>query len=102
VPGDTPAGSTPRAHSPKLAGVSPIEVNSGQTQTRHRLKPYGDRRLNSALHTVVITRQRHHAVTRAYTQRRTTEGKNPRETRRCLKRYIARDLYRFLERGQQG
>jgi transposase len=81
----------------KLAGASPIEANSGQVQARHRLNPYGDRRLNSALHTVVITRQRHDPATRAYTQRRTTEGKNSREIRRCLKRYIARDLYRLLE-----
>jgi transposase len=82
----------------KLAGTSPIEATSGQVHTRHRLNPYGDRRLNCALHTIVITRQRHDARTQAYTQRRTTEGKNPREIRRCLKRYIARDLYRLLER----
>ena len=81
----------------KLAGTSPIEANSGQVYTRHRLNRYGDRRLNSALHTIAITRQRHHPATRDYTARRTTEGKNPREIRRCLKRYIARDLYRLLE-----
>jgi len=81
----------------KLAGTSPIEANSGQILTRHRLNTYGDRRLNSALHTIVISRQRHHQPTRTYTARRTTEGKNPREIRRCLKRYIARDLYRILE-----
>lgn len=82
----------------KLAGTSPIEATSGQIHTRHRLNRYGDRRLNCALHTIVITRQRHHAPTKDYTERRTTEGKNPREIRRCLKRYIARDLYRLLER----
>lgn len=81
----------------KLAGTSPIEANSGQVNTRHRLNPYGDRRLNCALHTIVITRQRHDLATRAYTERRTAEGKNPREIRRCLKRYITRDLYRLLE-----
>jgi transposase len=81
----------------KLAGTSPIEANSGQVQTRHRLNRYGDRRLNCALHTIVITRQRHHEPTKTYTARRTTEGKNPREIRRCLKRYVARDLYRLLE-----
>lgn len=81
----------------KLAGTSPIEATSGQIHTRHRLNRYGDRRLNCALHTIVITRQRHHQPTRDYTQRRTTEGKNPREIRRCLKRYVARDLYRLLE-----
>jgi transposase len=81
----------------KLAGTSPIEANSGQIHTRHRLNPYGDRRLNCALHTIAITRQRSHQTTRDYTNRRTIEGKNPREIRRSLKRYIARDLYRLLE-----
>jgi len=82
----------------KLAGTSPVEATSGKIHTRHRLNRYGDRRLNSALHTIAITRQRHHDPdTHAYIARRTTEGKNPREIRRCLKRYIARDLYRLLE-----
>ncbi|WP_206051573.1 transposase [Nocardioides ferulae] len=83
----------------KLAGTSPIEATSGQVHSRHRLNRYGDRRLNSALHVIVIARQRHDPTTRAYTQRRTVQGKNPREIRRCLKRYIARDLYRQLEAG---
>ena len=83
----------------KLAGTSPIAATSGQIHTRHRLNRYGDRRLNCALHTITITRQRHDQATRDYTARRTTEGKNPREIRRCLKRYIARDLYRLLEHG---
>ena len=61
----------------KLAGTSPIEATSGQTDTRHRLNRYGDRRLNCALHTIVITRQRHHQPTKTYTARRTTEGKTP-------------------------
>jgi transposase len=81
----------------KLAGTSPIEATSGQVHIRHRLNPYGDRRLNCALHTVALARQRSHHPTRDYTARRTTEGKNPREIRRCLKRYIARQLYRLLE-----
>jgi transposase len=92
---------TGRLHSEaafaKLAGTSPIEATSGQIHTRHRLNPYGDRRLNCALHTIVITRQRHHEATRAYIDRRTSEGKTPREIRRCLKRYLARDIYRLLE-----
>ena len=94
-------GYSKRIHSEaafaKLAGTSPIEATSGQTHQRHRLNRYGDRRLNSALHTIVITRQRHHQATRDYTARRTAQGKNPREIRRCLKRYITRDLYRLLE-----
>lgn len=80
-----------------LAGTAPIEANSGQVTTRHRLNRYGDRQLNRALHTVAITRARCHQPTRDYIARRTAEGKTPREIRRCLKRYIARDLYRLLE-----
>jgi transposase len=81
----------------KLAGVAPIPANSGKTTNRHRLNPYGDRRLNCALHTVALTRQRCHQPSRDYTERRTSQGKTPREIRRCLKRYIARELYRLLE-----
>jgi transposase len=80
-----------------LAGVAPIPATSGQTINRHRLNRYGDRRLNSALHTIVISRLRYHQPTRDYRDRRTTQGKTPREIKRCLKRYIARDLYRLLE-----
>ena len=80
-----------------LAGAAPIPANSGQVTTRYRLNKYGDRQLNRALHVIVLSRQRYHAPTKAYTQRRTTNGKTPRDIRRCLKRYIARDLYRLLE-----
>jgi transposase len=81
----------------RLGGVAPLEATSGQTQTRHKLSRGGDRALNRALHTVVITRCRQHEATRAYIARRVAEGKTPREARRCLKRYIARRLYRLLE-----
>lgn len=84
-----------------LAGVAPIPANSGQTTTRYRLNRHGDRQLNRALHTIVLCRQRYHQATRDYTARRSTEGKTPREIRRCLKRYIARDLYRLLENPPQ-
>jgi transposase len=80
-----------------LAGVAPIPANSGQVTTRHRLNRYGDRQLNRALHTIVLSRIRYHQPTRDYLARRTTEGKTSREIKRCLKRYIARDLYRLLE-----
>jgi transposase len=82
-----------------LAGVAPIPANSGQITTRHRLNRRGDRRLNCALHTIALSRIRYDEATRAYVARRTTEGKTPREIKRCLKRYIARDLYRLLEAG---
>jgi transposase len=80
----------------KLAGVAPIEASSG-TVTRHRLSRFGDRQLNRALHTIVLTRTRQDAETKNYVERRTAEGKSPREIRRCLKRYVARQLYRRLE-----
>jgi transposase len=80
------------------AGAAPIPASSGQT-VRHRLNRGGDRQLNRALHTIVLSRLTHHAETRAYAARRTAEGKTPREIRRCLKRHLARRLYRLLEAG---
>ena len=80
-----------------LAGVAPIPANSGQVTNRHRLNRYGDRQLNRALHTIVLARIRYDQTTRDYVARRTSQGKTAREIKRCLKRYIARDLYRLLE-----
>lgn len=79
-----------------LAGVSPIPASSGNT-IRHRLNRGGDRRLNRALHMAVITRMTHDPETRAYVERRRAEGRTTKEIRRCLKRYLARQLYRNLE-----
>jgi transposase len=78
-----------------LAGTSPLEASSGQI-VRHRLNRGGDRALNQAIHTIVITRARCCPTTRAYIARRTAEGKKPKEIRRCLKRYVSRQLYRTL------
>jgi transposase len=80
-----------------LGGTAPVEASSGQV-VRHRLNRGGDRQLNRALHTVVMIRQTHHGPTRVYTTRRIAEGKSEREIRRCLKRTVARQLYRLLER----
>ena len=80
----------------RLGGVAPLEASSGQT-TRHRLNRRGDRNLNRALHTIAITRSRHCPHTQAYIAKRISEGKTTREARRCLKRYIARQLYRLLQ-----
>jgi transposase len=82
-----------------LAGVAPIPANSGQVTTRYRLNRYGDRNLNNALHTVVQVRIQNQPATRDYVARRTAEGKTGREIKRCLARYVARDLYRLLEGG---
>ena len=78
-----------------LAGTSPLQASSGQT-TRHRLNRGGDRALNHAIHTIAVTRMRSCPRTRAYVTRRTAQGKSHREIRRCLKSYIARELYRTL------
>jgi transposase len=80
-----------------LAGVAPIPATSGKTTNRHRLNRHGDRQLNRALHTIVLSRLRYDDRTRAYADRSTQQGRSHRETIRCLKRYIARDLYRLLE-----
>ena len=80
-----------------LAGAAPIEASSGLV-VRHRLNRGGDRQLNRALHTIVMLRERYHEPTRCYVARRTAEGRSGREIRRCLKRTVARQLYRLLER----
>jgi transposase len=79
-----------------LGGAAPIPASSGQT-VRVRLNRSGDRQLNQALHVIVLTRLRNDPATRAYAQRRQAQGKTNREIRRCLVRYVARQLYRLLE-----
>jgi transposase len=89
---------TSEAAFARLAGVAPIPASSGQT-VRYRLDRSGDQKLNRALHTILVTRKRSHPATIAYIERRIQEGKTRREATRCLKRYLARSLYRLLERG---
>jgi transposase len=83
-----------------LGGTSPIPASSGRT-IRHRLNRGGDRALNRAIHAIALVRMRSCPRTRAYVARRTAEGKTTREIRRCLKRYIARELYRQLTRSMK-
>ena len=80
----------------RLAGTAPIPASSGQT-IRYRLDRGGDRKLNRTLHLILNTRKRTHRPTIDYIARRTSEGKSRREATRCLKRYLARSLYRLLE-----
>src|SRR5205809_3148313 len=82
----------------RLAGTAPIPASSGQT-VRYRLDRSGDRKLNRALHMILVTRKRLHPPTIAYIERRLQDGKTRREANRCLKRYLARSLYRLLEHG---
>jgi transposase len=85
----------------KLCGVAPLPASSGKTGTRHRLNPGGDRHANSALHLVVIGRLKNHPETQAYLARRLTENKTKREAIRCLKRHLARSIYRALKNDLQ-
>jgi transposase len=83
------------AHFARQAGVAPIPVSSGR-KDRHRLHRGGDRQLNRALHMIAITRARLDPETRAYLQRKRSEGKTNREALRCLKRHLARHIHRIL------
>jgi transposase len=78
-----------------LCGVDPIPASSGKT-TRHRLNYGGDRDANAALHMIAIVRLRYCERTIAYATRRTAEGRSKREIIRCIKRYLAREVYRTL------
>jgi transposase len=80
----------------RLAGAAPIPASSGHT-VRYRLDRSGDRQLDRALHQIVVTRRRTHRPTIDYIGRRIQERKSSREATRCLKRYLARNLYRLLE-----
>lgn len=93
--GDNPDRLVSEASFAALCGVSPIPASSGKTQ-RHRLNRGGDRAANSALHIIAIGRLRLDTTTQAYISRRVAEGHSKLEALRCLKRYIARELYYVL------
>jgi len=78
-----------------LCAAAPIPASSGKL-TRHRLNPGGDRQANHALYRIVITRMSSHPATRAYVDRRSKEGLSKKEIIRCLKRYVARQVYPHL------
>ncbi len=80
----------------KMCGACPIPAGSGKTNSRHRLYRGGNRQANAALYRVVIVRMRWHQPTIDYVARRTAEGMSKREIIRCLKRYLARELFRLL------
>ena len=98
------AGSNPdRLHSEaacaSLCGVSPIPASSGKTN-RHRLNRGGHRHANAALHRIVVVRFRYDERTQAYMQRRTTGGMSKTEVIRCLKRYVAREVFSALRNSE--
>lgn len=93
--GDNPERMRSEGAFAHLAGVAPIPASSGRTH-RHRLNRGGDRAANNALHTIVLTRMRFDERTRAYVARRTKEGLSKKDIMRCLKRFVAREVYRAL------
>ena len=93
--GDNPHRLTSEAAFSMLCGASPIPASSGKT-TRHRLNRGGDRQANAALHRIVIVRLRYHQPTRDYMTRRLAQGKTKKEIIRCLKRYVAREVFAVL------
>ena len=90
--GDHPGRLRSEAAWAHLCAVAPIPASSGKVR-RHRLNPGGNREANHALWRIVITRMSSHAPTRAYVDRRTKEGLSKKEIIRCLKRYVAREVY---------
>jgi transposase len=93
--GDHPERLRSEAAWAHLCAAAPIPASSGKV-TRHRLNPGGDRQANHALWRIVFTRMGSHQATRAYVERRTKEGKSKAEIIRCLKRYVARQVYPHL------
>lgn len=96
----TTAGQNPErlrseASFARLCGAAPVPASSGRT-TRHRLSRGGDRQANRALHMAVVVRMRRCPRTRAYVEKRTAEGLSKPEIMRCLKRYLAREVYHAL------
>ena len=96
--GDNPERLRSEAAWAHLCGVSPLQASSGKV-TRHRLNRGGDRQANRALWHIVITRLASDPKTQAYMERRVKDGRSKREVIRALKRYVAREVYRYLPRG---
>src|SRR6202035_580239 len=96
--GDHPGRLRSEAAWAHLGAVAPIPASSGKT-VRRRLNPAGDRQASHALWRIVITRMSSHPATRAYVDRRTAQGLSKKEIMRCLKRYVAREVYPHLRAG---
>jgi transposase len=93
--GDNPQRLKSEASFASLCGVSPVEASSGKV-VRHRLNRGGNRDANRALHMICVVRMGADLRTKSYVAKRTAQGKSKREIMRCLKRYIAREVYRVL------
>jgi hypothetical protein len=90
-----PARFKSEAAFARCNGTAPLPASSGKT-VRHRLSRGGDRQVNNAIHTIALSRSLHHAETRAYLDRRISEGKTKREAMRALKRHLSRRLFQRL------
>lgn len=95
--GDNPERLKSEASFAALCGANPIPASSGKIN-RHRLNRGGDRAANSALHIIAIGRLRTDAKTKEYVEKRLTQGRTKLEALRCLKRYIAREVYFTLRK----
>jgi transposase len=93
--GDNPARLRSEGSFAHLCGVAPIPVSSG-LKNRHRLNRAGDRQANAALYRIVLSRLRWDERTRGYVERRTRQGLSKKDIIRCLKRYVAREVYAVL------
>ena len=91
--GDNPDRIRSEAAFAKLCGACPLPASSGMTTGRHRLNLGGHRQANAALYRAVIVRMRYHQPTVDYVARRTADGRTKREIIRCLKRFLAREIY---------
>jgi transposase len=98
--GDNPDRLRSEAAFAMLCGAAPLPASSGKTQ-RHRLNRGGDRDANSALHLAVMVRMRADERTKAYVARRTADGLSKMEIIRCLKRYLAREVFALLRADQR-
>jgi transposase len=95
--GDNPDRLPSEAAFSMLCGASPIQASSGKTR-RHRLNRGGDRQANAALYRIVVARLRHDEKSQRYVARRISQGKSKKEAIRCLKRYVAREVFAVLPR----
>jgi transposase len=93
--GDNPDRLRTEASFARLCGVSPLDASSGKQQ-RHRLNRGGDRQANAALWRIVLVRLASDPATKDYLERRVKDGHTKKEAIRCLKRYVARELYQLL------
>jgi transposase len=93
--GDNPERIRSEAAFAKLCGVCPIPASSGKTN-RHRLNRGGNRQANAALYRVMIVRMRNHQPTLDYVKKRKADGKGKMEIIRCLKRFVAREIFCYL------